>query len=175
MSTHTAPVERPLWNPYVAGIGLGLVLLATFVIMGFGLGASSAVTRTAVAGLHAVAPTYAETNSYFSQYFGDAHILEDWMVFEVLGVLLGGLLGAYSGGRLKFDVQKGPRISVRGRLGWALAGGVIMGFAARLGRGCTSGQALTGGSTFVLGSWIFMIAVFVGGYALAPLMRRQWR
>ena len=29
---------RPYWNPYVAGIALGLVLLASFLIMGFGLG-----------------------------------------------------------------------------------------------------------------------------------------
>ena len=62
-----------------------------------------------------------------------------------------------------------------GRMGWALSGGVIMGFAARLARGCTSGQALTGGATLALGSWLFMFAVFAGGYLLAPLMRRQWR
>jgi hypothetical protein len=57
---------------------------------------------------------------------------------------------------------------------FALTGGVIMGFAARLGRGCTSGQALSGGAMLSVGSWIFMFAVFGGGYALAYTMRRQW-
>ena len=33
---------QPYWNPYLAGFGLGLVLLASFVIMGRGLGASGA-------------------------------------------------------------------------------------------------------------------------------------
>ena len=97
------------------------------------------------------------------------------MVFEVIGVALGGLLGAYSGGRLHFDIQRGPRISPRARLWLALWGGIIMGLGARLARGCTSGQAITGGGTLALGSWVFMIMVFIGAYALAPAMRRQWR
>ena len=42
-------------------------------------------------------------------------------------------------------------------------------------RGCTSGQALTGGAVLSLGSWVFMMAVFTGGYIVAPLVRRQWR
>ena len=29
-----APPPRPYWSPYVAGIGLGLVLLVTFVLTG---------------------------------------------------------------------------------------------------------------------------------------------
>ena len=35
---------QPYWNPYVSGIGLGLVLLAAFVVMGRGIGASGAMT-----------------------------------------------------------------------------------------------------------------------------------
>lgn len=168
--------ERPLWNPYVAGAFLGLVLLATYLLMGFGLGSSAAVTRVAVAGAHAVAPAAIEANGYLGAYVSSGTpILEDWMVFEVIGVFLGGLLGAYTGGRLKKGVDRGPRIGVGGRLGLALAGGVLMGFAARLARGCTSGQALTGGAALAVGSWLFMFAVFAGGYALAPLVRRQWR
>ena len=49
-----------------------------------------------------------------------------------------------------------------------------MGFAARLGRGCTSGQALSGGAELALGSWVFMFAVFGGAYAFAWFVRRQW-
>ena len=69
----------------------------------------------------------------------------------------------------------GPNISRGGRIGLAVGGGVLMGFAARLARGCTSGQALTGGSVLAVGSWVFMFSVFAGGYAIAPLVRRQWR
>ena len=168
--------ERPFWNPYVAGVVLGLVLLASFLVMGFGLGSSGAVTRFAVAGAHVVAPKAVESNAYFSQYYGPGkHILEDWLVFEVLGVFLGGALGAYSAGRLRLGIDKGPRATTAGRLALAVLGGVAMGFAARLARGCTSGQALTGGAALSLGSWVFMMAVFTGGYLIAPLVRREWR
>jgi hypothetical protein len=50
-----------------------------------------------------------------------------------------------------------------------------MGFGAKLARGCTSGQALTGGALLNVGSWAFMLAVFAGGYAMAYVMRRQWQ
>ncbi len=171
-----APPERLFWNPYVAGVVLGLVLLGSFLVMGFGLGASGAATRLAVGAAHLVAPKTIEANTYFRQYVGDGkHVLDDWLVFEVLGVFLGGALGAYSGGRMRLGLEKGPRASRGTRLLLALVGGGLMGFAARLARGCTSGQALTGGAALSLGSWVFMMAVFTGGYVLAPLLRRQWR
>jgi uncharacterized membrane protein YedE/YeeE len=168
--------ERPFWNPYVAGVVLGLVLLASFLLMGFGLGGSGAIARFSIAAAHLVAPRTVESNGYFSPYVGPGkRVLEDWLVFEVLGVFLGATIGAYSAGRLRLGIDRGPAISRGRRLVLAAAGGVLMGIAARLARGCTSGQALTGGAVLSVGSWIFMLAVFAGGYLVAPLVRRQWR
>jgi hypothetical protein len=48
---------QPYWNPYIAGIGLGLVLLAAFVIMGRGLGASGAFSTVVSTGINAVDPS----------------------------------------------------------------------------------------------------------------------
>ena len=170
-------LERPLWNPYVAGVALGLVLLASYVIMGFGLGSSSAPTRLAYAFTHLLAPVWSEANGYIGPYVRDgAKIFEDWMIFEVIGVFLGGIIGAYSGGRMKRgNVEMGPNTSRGKRLFFAFLGGAIMGVGARLARGCTSGQAMTGGAVLSVGSWIFMISVFVGGYLMAPIVRREWR
>jgi uncharacterized protein len=61
------------------------------------------------------------------------------------------------------------------RLLLALLGGLLMGAAARVTRGCTSGQALSGGALLSAGSWAFMFSVFGGGYAAAWFVRRQWR
>ncbi|TNF37067.1 MAG: hypothetical protein EP329_04085 [Deltaproteobacteria bacterium] len=165
------------WNPYVAGVALGLVLLLTYALMGYGLGGSAAVTRVAVAGAHVVAPTVIEENAYLGTYVANgANPLDDWMIFEVIGVLLGGVLAAYSAKRIRRkNLFKGPTTSRATRIAFAIVGGILMGFAARLARGCTSGQALTGGSVMAVGSWIFMMAVFVGGYVTAPFARRQWR
>ena len=105
---------------------------------------------------------------------GGANPLRNWLMVEVVGVMIGGFLGALSAGRFRVAVEKGPRISVRGRLLYALAGGVIMGFGAALARGCTSGQALSGGAVLATGSWLFMLMVFAGGYATAYFVRKEW-
>ena len=168
--------EQPFWNPYVAGIALGLVLLGSFLILGFGLGSSGAANRIGVAAAHLVAPETVESNTYFAKYVGQKKsILDDWIVFEVLGIFMGGAFGAYSAGRMRRGISSGPNISNRNRLLLAFGGGIIMGFAARLARGCTSGQALTGGALLSVGSWVFMGFVFLGGYLMATMVRRQWR
>lgn len=169
-------VAGRLWNPYFGGFALGLVLLASYLILGHGLGASGAASRIGAAALHAVAPEATEHNSYFGHYFsGPSSVFNAWIVFGVVGVFLGGLLSAVTGGRHRAGVTRGPRISIPARLALALTGGVLMGFAARLARGCTSGQALSGGALMSVGSWVFMLSVFAGGYALALVVRRQWR
>jgi hypothetical protein len=101
--------------------------------------------------------------------------LKSWLIFEVIGVALGGFISAALAGRLRKTVEKGPRISTRGRLGLAFVGGTLMGVGSKLARGCTSGQALSGGALLNVGGWAFMLMVFVGGYALAYFLRREWR
>jgi uncharacterized protein len=172
----THPKARSLWDPYVAGFFLGLVLLATFVVVGRGLGASGALTRFTAMLTHAVSPAWVEANGALGGYFSHGgRWWDDWLVFELVGVALGGLAGGLIGGRVKLDVERGPRVSVPRRIALALLGGAIAGYGARLAQGCTSGQALSGGATLALGSWAFMFAVFGGGYGLAYFVRRLWQ
>ena len=166
---------QKFWNPYVAGVALGLVLLASFLVMGKGLGASGTAHRLGVAALDVVAESHVDGNAYLASAKADgASPLDNWLVFEVLGVFLGGLVGAYSAGRLGRKVIKGPNVSTASRLAFALGGGVLMGVAARIARGCTSGQALSGGALLSVGSFVFMFSVFAGAYALAYFLRRRW-
>jgi uncharacterized membrane protein YedE/YeeE len=167
----------PYLNPYLAGIGLGLVLLAAFVVMGRGLGASGAFSSTLSWLVNLVAPAHAAANEYMSDYVGDGstHPLKAWLVFEVVGVAAGALLSGILAGRAQLAIEKGPRASTAARLLCAFVGGGLMAFGAHLARGCTSGQALTGGALLNVGSWAFMLMVFVGGYAAAWFFRWQWR
>jgi hypothetical protein len=169
MSDHP---PQPHMNPYLAGFGLGLVLLATFVVMGWGLGASSAFSTCAATCVAAAAPAYAAGNGYFSHYAGNP--LQDWLTWEVIGVIAGGLVSGLLANRARLTTEHGPRSNRGRRLALAFAGGMVMAVGARIGGGCTSGQALTGGALLNAGSWVFMFSVFGGGYALAWFLRKQW-
>lgn len=163
------------WNPYLAGIALGLVLLATFLVMGKGLGASGAANRFGVFIAEVLAPAHVASNPNLAATKGEhASVLDDWLVFEVLGVFLGGAIGAITAGRFGAKVIRNASTTIATRLAFAFSGGLLMGLAARAARGCTSGQALSGGAVLSTGSWIFMLSVFGGGYALAWFVRRQW-
>jgi uncharacterized protein len=163
------------WPPYVAGFGLGLTLLASFVIMGQGLGASSVFTRLSVWGLDKIAPNYVANSPYWSNYIGDGQSpLFDFIVFEVVGVAFGGFVSGWLSSRLKISVDKGPRISKATRYAFALGGGILAGFGARLARGCTSGLALSGGAVLSVGAFVFMMSVFAAGFIGAYLLRRNW-
>lgn len=171
----TNAAARPYSNPYLAGIGLGLVLLAAFVLVGRGLGASGGFASAAATASSLVAPEATRSNDYFARYLGgDGKPTVDWLVIELTGVIIGGLISASLAGRLQRSIERGPRITDRTRLVFAFAGGAIMGVGAMLARGCTSGQALTGGALLSVGSWLFIAAAFAAAYAVAPLLKRAW-
>jgi len=164
------------WAPLAAGAALGITLLLTFYLTGHGLGASGAYTAMTAALMEAIAPGYAQGNSYLAGYITPGRSpLWSWIVFELLGVMVGGFLGALTAGRLEAKIERGPSVGRVSRLALAFSGGLVMGFAARLARGCTSGQALSGGAAMALGSWAFMLAVFAGGFLAAPCVRKEWQ
>jgi uncharacterized membrane protein YedE/YeeE len=166
---------RAYSDPYLAGTGLGLVLLAAFALAGRGLGASGAFTSSAAGVVAAAAPARAAASPLFARYLGGDGPWHEWLLLEIAGVVVGGFLSAVFAGRLQFAVERGPRIGRGPRLAMAFLGGSVMGLGAVLARGCTSGLALTGGALLSVGSWLFMIAAFAGAYLLAPLLKRAWR
>jgi hypothetical protein len=168
--------NRPLWNPYAAGIALGLVLLASFVLTGRGLGASGTFKHVEAAAIHAVDPTWAEENQNIGSFFSNPQrsSMNEWIVWLTIGSAVGGAMAAFTGKRFKVETVRGPRARIENRWILAVVGGAISGFAAQLARGCTSGQALTGGAQLSLGSWVFMFSVFGGAYGMAFFVRRQW-
>jgi hypothetical protein len=167
--------EQPYADAYAAGIGLGLVLLAAFVVTGRGLGASGAFASSAAGVAAIVAPARAGASPYFARYLGGGGPWNEWLLFEIAGVVIGGFLSAFAAGRFHLRIERGPRISRSSRLIFGAMGGAVMGFGAAIARGCTSGLALTGGSLLAVGSWIFIAAAFAAGYLVAPLARRAWR
>jgi hypothetical protein len=165
---------RPLWNPYAAGALLGLVLLATYAITGRGLGATGAFGAVAAWLANLVVPGHAAENSVLARYFNDGAPLLSWTLFLIAGAFVGALISGALGHRLKITVEHGPHITANRRLLLAFAGGFVAAFGAKIARGCTSGQALTGGAILNVGSLVFMLAVFASAYALAWFVRKEW-
>lgn len=166
---------KPYINPYLGGTLLGIVLFLAYFITGGGLGASGAINRIQVAVVDLFAGGHVDQVGYFAQLAGgEANPLDSGAVLMLIGTFLGGMLSGSFNKRLKFETRKGPGISVKKRWIFAFVGGVIMGYGARFARGCTSGQALSGGAVLSVGSWAFMFSVFIGGYAMAYFVRKLW-
>jgi uncharacterized membrane protein YedE/YeeE len=166
---------KPYINPYLAGILLGVVLFMAFFLTGNGLGASGGLNRILVYVQDLISPDHINRVPYLLNLAGgDRNALDSWIVFLTVGTIIGGFISGLLGRRVKAETIKGPHISVRTRWLMAFLGGLLMGYGARFARGCTSGQALSGGAVLSVGSWAFMFAVFAGAYALAYFFRWEW-
>jgi uncharacterized membrane protein YedE/YeeE len=162
-------------DPYMAGILLGLVLLASFYITGRGLGASGATKSVVMAAVKTVAPIHAEKAKYYASYLAhEEQPMKSWLVLEIAGVIAGGFISGAWAGRLKLKVEHSPKITVKRRLVFATIGGFLFGFGSQLGRGCTSGAALTGMAVLSLAGFVTMMAIFGTAYALAYFFRKNW-
>jgi uncharacterized protein len=164
-------IKQPYWNPYIAGVALGLVLLASFVIAGRGLGASGAINQVVAHSYEAAGVS----NDYLSQQQSESSLLSTWIVIEVIGIFIGAFISAKLSGRYQVELVKSHSVTQNRRLLMCFFGGALMGIGARLARGCTSGQALSGGAMLNIGSWAFMLAVFAGAYLTIIAVKRSWQ
>jgi uncharacterized protein len=165
---------EPYADPYLAGVALGLVLLAAFVFAGRGLGASGAFASVAASAVQGVSPAVARGNFFFASHLDAGALWRDWLVVELAGVCVGAWASAKLAGRTRVVVERGAHTGIASRLAMAGSGGVVMGAGAVLARGCTSGQALTGGALLSVGSWLFLLGAFTTAYVAAFRFRSAW-
>ena len=163
------------WNPYFGGFLLGIIMLFTFYITGRGLGASGAMKSGVVTIVDAVAPTHAESSAYYSKFISEEKSsMNNWLVLEALGVLIGAFISGGLTGRIGWRVQHSPKITSKRRLAFALGGGILFGLGAQIARGCTSGAALSGMAVLSSGGFLTMIGIFGTGYIAAYFFRKNW-
>jgi uncharacterized membrane protein YedE/YeeE len=163
-------------NPYLGGVLLGLVLIAANFVAGRGLGASGAAKSIVVATVNTVAPGHSESTPFYTEY-NESHPngpMKSWLVFQMLGMIVGAFLSGAIFKRLKFKLEHSPKITSRRRIIFAILGGILFGFGSQLGRGCTSGSALSGMGILSLGGFISMAFIFGTAFALAWFFRKNW-
>jgi len=163
-------------NPYLAGFLLGLVLLGTIYVTGRGLGASGAVKSTVLAVVTDVAPKHSASTPYIKTYTEEhpGGPLKDWLVIEVIGVIIGAFFSGVISNRVGIKLERGPNITNRTRIIAAITGGALFGLGAQFGRGCTSGAALSGMAVMSFGGIITMLAIFGSAYGFAYFFRKLW-
>jgi hypothetical protein len=167
--------EAKYMNPYLGGIGIGVVLFSVFFLTGKGLGASGALTRLMTWTMDMVAPTYLNGIDYLSKYAASkSGPLYHWLFFMFIGILIGGLLAAIRGKRFKSEMFMGPNTTKKRRIVTAFVGGIFVALGARLAGGCTSGLALTGASILGVSGWVFFLSVFAAGLTTAFIIRKEW-
>ena len=165
--------KKSYMNPYVAGVLLGLVLLSAMFFSGRGLGASGGLKYTVVAAVGALHMEHAQKSPDDRKHFEEGKSpLKNWLALEVLGMVLGGFISGAIGGRLKFRIEKSPKISNKKRLVFAFLGGVSFVYGAQLARGCTSGAALSGMAVLSVAGFVTMLAIFGSAYLFAWFFRR---
>jgi uncharacterized protein len=162
-------------NPYLAGTLLGMVLLSAMYISGRGLGASGGMKYCVVSIVGALDKPHVEKSVYYSKYFeGGQKPFFNWLTMVILGVLAGGFISGAVSKRLKFRIEKSPKISSARRLIFAFIGGMLFVYGGQLARGCTSGAALSGMAVLSVAGFVTMIAIFGSAYLFAWFFRRNW-
>lgn len=164
-------------NPYLAGLLLGFVLLITIYLSGRGLGASGGVKSAVLYGVEQIAPDHYASTPYYQNYAKsnpDKSPLNSWLFYEIIGVIVGAFFSGVLSDRVAVKLEKGPKIKDRSRMIFAVIGGLLFGFGSQLGRGCTSGSALSGMAVLSYGGIITMMAIFGGAYAFAYFFRKLW-
>lgn len=123
------------------------ILFLAFFVTGSGLGASGGLNRVLVYFQDLIAPEHVDRVAYLLRLAGGGrNPLASWIVFLTAGTVIGGFVSGMVHGRVRLETNRGLRVPVSARWALAFIGGALMGYGARPARGCTSGQALSGGA-----------------------------
>ena len=167
--------RKPYANPYVGGAVLGVSLFLSLLLTANGLGASAIFARTNGFLVNLFAPHHVDKVPQLIKVAGGSkNPFNNWITWEVIGVILGAFASAVYFGRFKPETPRGPKVSEKGRWIMAFFGGMIFLYGARMARGCTSGQVLSGGATLSAGSWLIGLVMFAFAFATAAAVRKLW-
>ena len=84
-----------------------------------------------------------------------------------LGVILGAFWASLAASQARFRPVRDKKYVIS-----ALAGGLLIGYGARIAYGCNIGLVLNGIASSSLTGWIFMISVFIGTWLGSRILLR---
>lgn len=159
------------WSPYICGAGIGVLSWLTFLLSDTPLGTSTSYARTA-----GMLERLARGSAVLQRpFFKKVTPQIDWQWMLVIGIVLGSFLSALASGQVSVVWVPQPWMTAFGsavlpRVLAAFAGGILLGFGARWGGGCTSGHGISGTMQLAVSSWVAASCFFVGGIAMATFL-----
>ncbi len=172
-ATHSGGfVTRSRWNPYLVGIGLGLLSWAVFAMVNHPLGVTTSLSQWAgVVAEPVIGAEGLRANAYWAKHLPRW----DYGTLFLIGTFFGALVGAWLSRDLRIEVV--PAVwrerfgsSPGKRLAVAFVGGLLTMYGARMAGGCTSGNGLSGSMQLAVSGWTFFLTMFVTGLLTAWLM-----
>lgn len=158
------------WSPLVGGIMLAVLNILLFIRF-HPLGVVGEISRWTTSfadsvglpelslrgleGLGACAMTVAE-GSWFTDGF-----------FLVCGIVAGSALSAVGAKEFKLRISKSPRRYLQ-----TIAGGIVMGYGAGLGLGCTLGGFFSAIPSLALNGWVYAVGLTVGAFIGVQIIKR---
>ena len=139
-----------------------------YLVGGLAIGVGVAVLFVTTGRLGGASTVFSATWSWFSRlpFFQQSSLRDsrNWRAIYALGMLLGGVVYVLAG----LPVE-GSDIAT-----WRLVlGGLLIGFGARLGGGCTSGHGICGMASLSGGSML-MVAVFLSTAIMTAMLMSAW-
>ena len=163
------------WNPYLVGIGIGVLSWFAFDVLDEPLGISTALSSaSSVCAL----PVMGSEGVAHNAYWAKSPLKWNGGMLLLMGTFLGSLLSVLVS--RTFRLEKVPATwsgqfggSIAKRFVAAFLGGVIIMFGARMAGGCTSGHGISGSLQLALSSWTFFLTMFASGIVTALVLFRK--
>ena len=163
-------VFRAEWTPLIGGIALAAVNILLFIryrplgvvgelsrwvsdlteSIGVGVGELNGISD-----IPGCVPRFVE-----GTWFTDAFMLN-------AGIIAGAFTAALLAREFRLRVPRSPRRYLQ-----SLGGGVVMGYGAGLGLGCTIGAFFSAIPSLALNGWVYALALAIGAYAGTAFIRR---
>lgn len=157
------------WSPYLVGTLIGVLSWFSFIISKKALGTSTTFAR----GSAKLGAIFFGSEVYDWKYYQKYKPELEWQSMLVIGIVIGSFISAVLSGEFNLtfipltEFESILNQNILGRIISAFAGGIMLGFGARLAGGCTSGHGISGAFQLSIASWISLIGFFVGGAVTA--------
>jgi uncharacterized membrane protein YedE/YeeE len=158
----------PRWSPYLAGAGIGVLMILAFLLSNRPIGCSTAYLKAR--GM--IGRLWAREQIGRHEYYRKFTPAVDWQFMIVPGIVIGSFVAAWISGAFAIEVippfwaeQFGDSVPLRWAVG--LAGGILLGFGSRWAGGCTSGHGIGGNIQLSIASMLASAGFFAGGILVA--------